>query len=277
MALCYYDGSFRNRDEVFLPVTDLSIQRGIGVFDSLRTYGKKPFALAGHLKRFTDSAEASGFRNLAPLEELEKIVLEGVGRMDEDVLVRLYCTGGDANRDGIFPEPRLFVLFESLRPKLYASSCYDEGVALFSMNCPRPNPLIKSIDYMLPYVAKGGRSEFLEGLYCPDGKIGEGTSSSFFLGLEGKLITAPEGEVLAGVTRKFVLDIAREAGVTVEERAPLVEELDSAEEAFISSTLKEIMPIVRVDSRKIGSGHPGALTQHLRRLFLRKVEAFIKG
>jgi branched-chain amino acid aminotransferase len=276
MALCYYDGSFRSRDEVFLPVTDLSIQRGIGVFDSLRTYGKKPFALMKHLRRFADSAETSGFRGLASCEDMEAIVWEGVRRMDEDVLVRLYCTGGDVNRHGIFPEPRLFVLFESLKPKLFAPSCYSEGVALFSMDCPRPNPLIKSIDYMLPYVAKGGRAEYLEGLYAPGGCISEGTSSSFFLGLGGKLVTAPEGEVLAGVTRRFVLEIAREAGIAVEERAPRMEELASADEAFVSSTLKEIMPVVKVDSRKIGDGRPGALTQHLRRLYLRKVDAFIK-
>jgi branched-chain amino acid aminotransferase len=276
MVLCYYKGAFLPREEVFLPVTDLSIQRGIGVFDSLRTYGKKPFALTEHLQRFIDSAEASGFRGLSSWEEMDGIVREGVRRMDEDVLVRLYCTGGDVNRHGLFPEPRLFILFESIAPKLFPASCYSEGVALFSMDCPRPNPLIKSIDYMLPYVAKGGRTEYLEGLYAPGGIIGEGTSSSFFIGLQGKLITAPEGEVLAGVTRKFVLELARQAGVTVEERAPRMEELGLAEEAFISSTLKEIMPVVQVDSQKVGSGRPGALTQHLRRLYLQKVEAFIR-
>ncbi len=277
MALCYYNGSFLPREEVFLPVTDLSIQRGIGVFDSLRTYGEKPFALAEHIKRFLDSAEASGLHGLPAFEEMEKIVFEGVRRIEEDALVRLYCTGGDVNRDGIFPESRFFILFEALKSKLFPSSYYSEGVALFTMNCPRPNPLIKSIDYMLPYVAKGGRSEYLEGLYCPGGEIAEGTSSSFFLALKGKLVTAPEGEVLAGVTRKFVLDLAREAGVTVEERGPRMEELESAEEAFISSTLKEVMPVARVDSRKIGDGRPGALTQHLRRLYLRKVEDFLKA
>ncbi len=272
MSLCYIYGSFCPMEEACLPVTDLSIQRGVGVFDSLRTYRQKPFALREHADRFIASAEASGFQGLAPREEMEEIVLEGVRRMGEETLVRLYCTGGDVNQSGIFPKPRFFVLFEPLTPKLFPPSCMEEGIALFTINAPRPNPLVKSIDYMLPYVARGGREKFLEGLYCFHGKIGECTSSTFVLVMEGKLVSAPEGEVLAGVTRNVVFQIAREAGIEIEERAPLVEELSRAEEAFICSTVKEVMPVVQIDSMTIGTGKPGPLALRLGKLFLERVE-----
>ena len=276
MTLCYHEGQFRPLEEIFVPLSDLAIQRGIGVFESIRTYDRRTFALGPHLERLVRSAEQAGMeaRNLIP--QVRDILREGLARPDcpqGEVLMKPYLTGGDVREEGRFPHPRLFVLFEPLHAP--DPNLHREGVTLQPAAMERPFPLIKSINYLFGYIPVAGMEGVFETLYCPGGEITESSSSNFFLCVEGKLVTAPVGRVLSGVTRGIVLHLAREGGFKVEERCPKVTELEKADEAFVTGSLKEILGVVRIGGHRIGKGTPGPVTQHLHRLFRASLDRWV--
>ena len=100
-------------------------------------------------------------------------------------------------------------------------------------------------------------------------------SSNFYICIDGKIVTAPVGKVLKGVTRDIILTLAKEANFKIEERCPLESELARADEAFITGSVKEVLPVVRVGEQKIGNGKPGPVAQHLQKLFISNMERWL--
>lgn len=275
MVICYYNGKFAPMPECTLPMTDLAIQRGVGTFETIRIYDGVPFAMAQHLERLTGSTEGAGIKAGAIIAKLPEIIREGLARPEikgYDGVVKPYITGGDVNDKGTFPTPRFFVVFDENIHKP-TNEERKNGIALEPNRVARPYPLIKSTNYLFGFIplSKASQTNF-ESLYItPEGEITEAMSSNFFLCKEGKLITAPVGRVLKGVTRDIVITLARENGFTVEERCPREEELAQADEAFITGTVKEVLPVVRVGSQKIGAGRPGPAVQRLQHIFLQNM------
>lgn len=269
MSICFLEGKFRPTSECNLPITDLSIQRGVGVFDSIRVYSRKPFALKEHLERLEKSASGAGIQYGDIMEKLPGIIREGAAHPDcpenGECLAKPFITGGDVNENGRFPNPRFFVIFEGGGP--LSPEEYKTGVSLHPTSEGRPYPLIKTTNYLVGLMQCVGMGNVLECLYCPGGEITETLRSSFFLCKDGKIITAPTGRVLGGVTRNIIIELAEENGFTVEQRCPLVSELGTADEAFVTSSWKEVMPVVAVGDKKIGSGKPGPVAMHLQKLF----------
>jgi branched-subunit amino acid aminotransferase/4-amino-4-deoxychorismate lyase len=273
VSLAFFEGEFRPSSSVSIPVTDLALQRGVGVFDSLRTLGGKPLGLSLHLDRLEHSLEEASIAHPASRAEIEAVIREGIARMDGESTVRIYVTGGDRHEDGAFPAPRWFALFEPThRPD---RSVTAQGVVLWPLPHERPLPLLKSINYMAAFVEKGLHPETYEILYCPAGEITEATASNAFMVIDGKIATAPLERVLSGVTRTFVLEVAREAGYTVEERCPRLEELPRAAEFFITGSVKEILPVVKIGATRIGDGKPGPVTSHLIQLLAGSLERWV--
>ena len=275
MVICYYNGKFAPMPECTLPMTDLAIQRGVGTFETIRIYDGVPFAMAQHLERLAGSTEGAGIKAGAIIAKLPEIIREGLARPEikgYDGVVKPYITGGDVNDKGTFPTPRFFVVFDENIHKP-TNEERKNGIALEPNRVARPYPLIKSTNYLFGFIplSKASQTNF-ESLYItPEGEITEAMSSNFFLCKEGKLITAPVGRVLKGVTRDIVITLARENGFTVEERCPREEELAQADEAFITGTVKEVLPVVRVGSQKIGTGRPGPAVQRLQHIFLQNM------
>ena len=133
MAFCYMNGEFIPRDAATLPITDLAIQRGVGVFDSIRTYRRKPFTLTAHLDRLFSSAREARIEPPVTDEALRRVIFDGISRMEGECLIRPFITGGDVNLSGTFPRARFFVLFEPLRP--LPPERYAEGVLLPYFDC----------------------------------------------------------------------------------------------------------------------------------------------
>ncbi len=272
MAICYYNGKFSPITECALPLTDMAIQRGVGAFESVRIYEGAPFAMAQHLERLAGSAAGSGIMAEPIIKRLPEIIREGIALLDDknfDGLVKPYITGGDVNNKGSFPSPRFFVIFDEVHKPTDDEK--RNGIALEPNHVARPFPLIKSTNYLFGLIplSKAQRVNF-ETLYItPEGEITEAMSSNFFLCKGGKIITAPVGKVLKGVTRDIIITLARENGFQVEERCPLESELAEADEAFITGTVKEILPVVRVGARQIGGGRPGPVAQNLQHIFLK--------
>ena len=269
MSISYFEGKFVPTSQCRLPITDLVIQRGVGVFDSIRLYDRRAFALDEHMKRLEDGARLAGIACDGVIETLTAAVRAGALRDDcpddGNCIAKVYITGGDTNDHGKFPEPRAFVIFESGPPT--DKEEYQRGIALQPTTEGRPYPLVKSINYLVGLMQTAGMDDVAECLYCPDGEITETLRSSFFLCKDGKILTAPVGRVLGGVTRNIVVELARDNGFKVEERCPLVSELNTADEAFITGTWKEVMPVVRIGEYKIARGKPGPVSAHLHKLF----------
>jgi branched-chain amino acid aminotransferase len=279
MSICFINGKFSPVDQCVIPVTDLVIQRGVGVFDSIRLYGGKAFALTAHMKRLEKSAQLAriDLKGGEIVEKITEAIREGAMRPDcpdgGDCIAKAYITGGDVNVNGRFTKPRHFVIFES--GGALSPDDYQQGIALQPTNEGRPYPLAKSINYLVGLIEGAGRDDIYECLYCPDGKVTETLRSSFFICRDGKIITAPVGVVLDGVTRGITVGLARENGFSVEERCPDISELAKADEAFLTSSWKEIMPVVRVGDVVIGDGKPGPVAARLRQLFKASIDKWL--
>ncbi len=268
MAIYYMDGTFVPETEATLPVSDLIILRGYGVFDFLRTYGGRPFHLDAHIRRLLNSARLIGLSCPWRFQEIEDIVTETLARNNfPEANVRLMITGGDS-ADSITPgeKPRLLVMVTAL--KTFPEAWYATGVKISTTDVTRFIPGAKSIDYIRGILALHEAHSIgaVEAIYVDDrGRVLEGTTSNIFAVIGGQLVTPPD-DILPGVTRDVTLDLVRPQA-TPQLRPLTRAELYRAEEVFLSSSNKEIMPVVQVDGKIIGNGSPGAMTRQIMGLF----------
>ncbi len=269
MGLCYMDEKFLPADKVSLPVSDMIILRGVGVFESICTFRRRPLMFTAHLERLVRSAAKTSIRMPLSVGRMKEVIYEGIAKLEDECLIRPYITGGDIFLDGEFPSPRFFILFDKVQKP--APEVYDRGVMLLPVDEERHNPGVKSTNYMLSYSGYAKCREAFEILYAPGGEITEAGHSTFFLYTDGKLVTAPLPMVLKGTTREIILRLAEEKGMKVEERCPLLSELPHAQEAFITGSMKEIVPVVQVGDQTIGTGKPGPVTRMLHRTFLEEI------
>jgi branched-chain amino acid aminotransferase len=268
----YVNGCFVPASQATVSVGDLGLVRGYGVFDVLRTYDRVPFALRRHLDRLQRSAQQIDLPLPATIDRLEQLVYECLARNARvepavDVTVRLIVTGGSA-ASFMLPEGESSLMIIVAPVRAVATGYYSEGASLITVDIPRFMPSVKSINYVSAILGQkqARQAGAVEALYCTrDGIISECTTSNFFVVHEGQLIT-PDQDVLAGITRNVAIELAADLGEVVL-RPILRQELAEVDEAFITSTTKEIMPIARVDDIRIGSGRPGPYTQRLAELF----------
>lgn len=267
MLLCFVDGKFVKPEEASLPLSDLIIQRGVGVFEALATFNLKPLMLTPHMTRFINSAKSSGIENIPDVEYMKGVIREGIAKLGRDVRVRTFLTGGDDfdTEKGCFPKPRFFAIFDEagyLTPEEF-----EKGWTLEPVPLGRDDPSVKSVDYRMTFKLPAGVKDVL---YCPNGEITECGHSNFYLVLtDGTIVTAPLSRVLKGTTRTGVIELARANGMKVEERCPLWSELasDKAAEAFITGSIKMVVPIVKVGGITMGNGTPGPVTRKLFELY----------
>jgi len=264
----YVNGSFVPADQATLPVNDLSIVRGYGVFDYTRSYHGKPFKLHEHILRLERSAKAIALRLPWSTAALEQIVQATFERNDfPDAGIRIVVTGGPSD-DFMTPhgQPSLLVMITPIKINVTAQQVHGAKVTTVEME--RILPTVKSINYMgaVMAVEQAKRQGAVEAIYhTPDGRLTEGTRANLFAFRGNQLIT-PKAEVLAGITRAVVMEIA-EDDFAVLEGTLFYDALPHYDEIFITSSTKEILPIIQVDDQQIGDGRPGTKTQKLIELF----------
>ena len=262
--LYYVNGAFVPANQAALALNDLGLVRGYGIFEVLRTYGDRPFGLRAHLDRLAYSAEQIELALPWSLDDLAAIVMETLARnAANDVTVRIVVTGGPSS-NFLMPEehPTLLVMLAPVRP--YAEHFYRDGAALITLDAARFMPTVKSLNYIPAILGqrKARAAGAVEALYrTTTDHVTECTTSNFFIFRDGRLITS-DVDVLDGVTRRAALDAAEDL-YDIDYRLIALDELGSADEAFITSTTKEILPIVRVDDVVIGDGAVGKHTQRL--------------
>ncbi|MEJ5360056.1 MAG: aminotransferase class IV [Desulfobacterales bacterium] len=279
MANVYWiDGSFVPEAEARLPVNDLALLRGYGCFDFMRTYGGRVIFLQDHIRRLRRSAGRLGIELPLGDEDLARLVEETLRRNPPgEASVRLVVTGGPSP-DFITPQgkPRLIVMVQPLAT--YPASWYEEGAAVVTVGYERAIPEAKTLDYAraILALAEARRQGAIEALYVDSRRrVREGTTSNVFCFLGDRLVTPGEG-ILEGITRSKVLELAR-GRHRVEIRDLPRDELARAEEVFITSSNRLIVPIVRVDADRIGSGRPGPRTRALMEAFAALTRTLARG
>ncbi len=264
--IVFVDGKIVHGNDACVPVDDLGLQRGYAVFDYARVYKGKLFHFADHLARLKRSAAALHLRVPYSDEETTEVAQELGRRLGlENQGIRMILTGGSAHARTLFENPRLIMIAEEL-PQ-YPPSVYENGVKLVTCEFHRDVPHVKTTNYMtafrmVPFKQEKGAFEIL---YTFQGKILECARDNFFLFRGDALVTA-KYDVLEGITKNVILNIVR-GRFEAEERDLYVDEIDSADEAFLSSTSKQIVPVVQVDERTVGNGKVGERTRTVMRLF----------
>ena len=260
---CYYNGTIQPTVKVGLPLNDLGILRGYGVFDFLRTYNGKPFHLKDHFARFKNSARLFDLKVPITEKECAAIIwsLMKKNKMEE-ASVRLVLTGGSSENGILLSKiPSFFILMEDLYE--FPTTVFQKGGKLITYEHDRLIPESKNLNYIsaVKLQAKKKQAGALEILYVSNDYISEASTSNIFMVKNGVLVTTKEG-ILAGITRKIVLALAKK-NMPVEERPIRLTELLKADECFITATNKKITPIVKIDTAIIGNGRPGEYTKKL--------------
>jgi len=267
MAIFYVDGEYLEESEAKLPLSDLAILRGYAVFDFLRTYNGRPFHLEEHLHRLKNSAALLFIKCPWELHEITTIVTELLTRNQfQEANLRIIITGGDS-LDSITPldQPRLIIMASPL--KAYPTEWYRQGVKIITSNITRYVPGSKSTDYIRAIMALRSAREqgAIESIYVNNGnQLLEGTTSNIFAVVDGEIIT-PEEEILPGITREVVVKLA-ESKYTVKKQEFTKNMLPSSSEIFITSSNREVVPVVQIDETPVSSG-PGPITKEIIELF----------
>ncbi|MDA0314348.1 MAG: aminotransferase class IV [Bacteroidetes bacterium] len=270
---CFADGKIIPTQDARLHPTDLAVIRGYGIFDFFRTEDYQPLFLEDYLDRFIRSAAKTYLPLDYSREELRAIIGELIQKNDlEKGGIRMVLTGGISENHFSPATGKLFIFGEEL--SFPAEEKYQNGIKLLSMEHVRAIADIKTTNYTLPvwhsmqWKAQGAEDV----LYHWDGQVSESSRSNFFIVKDG-IIHTPNQHILLGITRKNLLDLAR----NVQVRPITLEEVWEADEAFISATTKIILPVTQIDDRKVGSGKVGKVSQDILEKFQGKVQAYLRA
>ncbi len=279
VEIVYLNGSFIPYSEALVPFEDRGMLFADGIYEVVRAYDGRLFALEGHLQRLVASAQEIQLE-IPPAAELQEALLGVMERSGlRDTSIYLQVTRG-------FAGPRSHGVPQGIRPTVFAAA----------RPVPRPDPRhvaegaravtvvdnrwhmchVKSIGLLLNNLAKQAALDVgaQESLFVREGVVTEGAATNTFAVFGGELWTHPEGPlVLSGITRQIVIELAQAEGIAVREEPYLASRMYGAQEVFVTSTNLEVLPIQSVDGRSIGAGVPGPVTRRLQAAFTRRTAA----
>lgn len=261
-------------EQAVVSVFDHGLLYGDGVFEGLRSYSGKVFRIDAHLDRLYDSARAICLTIPLAKEAVAKAVNDTLAANGlADGYVRLVVTRG-AGSLGLDPNktkhPQVIVIADTI--SLYPREFYEKGLRIVTAATQRTHsaalsPRIKSLNYLNNIMAKleGLQAGCVEALMLNhQGEVAECTGDNVFIVRGGRVLTPPpDAGILEGITRNAVLDLARAAGIDCLEATLVRYDLYTADECFLTGTAAEVIPVVEIDGRRIGSGVPGPVTKRL--------------
>ena len=260
----YLNGRILPLEDAAISPLDIGLLRGYAVFDLLRTVNGRPFLLAEHIRRLRSSAEKLGLAVSATDEEIAAAIDELLALNDHaEATVRLVLTGG-VSPDGMGFDPAtptFFILTHELHEPV--PSLYETGGALITERHSRELPEAKTTGYltMLRHRARTAEAGALDLLYHDGERVFEAASASVYF-VSGGRIHAPADSVLWGTVGSLVLELAADDYEVVVGDVGLADAL-AADEAFLTSTTRGVVPIVRLDDAPVGDGTPGPVTRDL--------------
>ena len=286
-AIVNVNGRLSDQEHAVISVFDHGFLYGEGIYETVRTYNGQPFLFERHMRRLR--ASASMLALSVPLTNAEiaarfsdTMRAAGLGANGREAYIRMLITRGvgELTYDpAACPEPSIVVIVkQQVDPPAEA---YTRGVKVALVDIVRNhpgsvNPMIKSNNLLNNALAmqEAVRRGAFEGVMRNyRGELAECTTANLFVVKDGVALTPPiDAGLLAGITREYLLEVASETGIPVREHVLHDEDLLGADEAFLTSTTRELVPIVRVDEHVIGAGRPGPLTQALLDAFRRKAQ-----
>jgi 4-amino-4-deoxychorismate lyase len=258
---------------------DLALVRGEAVFETVRVYRGRPFRLGAHLERLAASASALDLALPDGLDELARRAVAAAG--ERDAVLRLVCTRGQEEAPG----PAAFAICTELPPDWEQERRRGLRLVLLTMAC---DPLVRAAS---PWLLPGVKStSYAVNMAAQRAARARGADDAVFVGLGGELLEAPTASlwwrsgntlstpslqlgILAGITRAALFELAPGLGLRVLEGVFTAEDLLAADEAFLSSSTREVMPVVEVDGAPVGDGTPGPAAADLQAGLRRLAEA----
>jgi branched-subunit amino acid aminotransferase/4-amino-4-deoxychorismate lyase len=274
------NGRLMPAEHAQVSVFDSGFMQGVGLFETLRAYAGRAFRLDRHLARLINSARQLGWTVLPDEDDLRENVEQVVGATEqEDARVRLTVTTGTL-RPTEQDTPELTVVATASPGAKYPPECYIQGVTVLVSDYRQgqhdPTAGHKTTSYFsrLASLREAHAQGAFEALWFTyDQHLAEGAISSVFIVEDERLLTPPlDTPVLPGITRATVIELAVELGVPVREQTLTIKELLEADEAFLTNSLMELVPVVRVEREPIGSEKPGETTRQLYEAYRALVE-----
>ena len=266
--VAYLNDQFVENSDAVLHVSDLSMQRGYGIFDFLRTVNGMPLFIEDHFNRFYTSAEAMHLPVSKNRKELAAIIYELIKKSGlAEAGIRIMLTGGYSENSYHPSTPNLLITCNTV--KTATSDDFEKGISIITHEYQRELPHIKSINYLMavwlqPLLKEKQADDIL---YYNKESITEFPRSNIFVVTADNKLVTPVHNILKGITRKHILLMGGEV-LPVEERNITVDELMQAKEIFATATSRKILPVLKVNDKIIGNGKPGAMTTSLYEKFL---------
>jgi branched-chain amino acid aminotransferase len=270
----YIAGKLYDKEDAKISVYDHGLLYGDGVFEGMRSYGGKVFRLEQHLDRLWNSAKAIALEIPMSRPAMAKAINDTLATNQiSDGYIRLVVTRG-AGELGLDPNrtsnPQVIIITDHI--KMYPEDFYQNGLQIVTASTARNHPAalsprIKSLNYLNNILAKiegihAGCSEAL--MLNHKGEVAECTGDNIFVVRNNTVLTPPlDAGILEGITRDAVIELARKAGYETRETALTRHDVYVADECFLTGSAAEVIPVVKVDHRKIGGGIPGPITKDL--------------
>ncbi|MFA5356235.1 MAG: branched-chain-amino-acid transaminase [Candidatus Omnitrophota bacterium] len=275
----YINGKFYDKKDAKVSVFDHGLLYGDGVFEGIRSYSRMVFKLNEHIDRLFESAHTIMLKIPMSREQMIKAVIAALKENKlADAYIRLLVTRGEGDL-GLDPrkcEGKATVIIIADKIALYPDKFYKEGLEIVTVptirNLPEAlNPQIKSLNYLNNILAKieATNSGYEEAIMLDSlGYVAECTGDNIFIVESNNLYTPPQCMgTLRGITRDTVIEIAKKNKIPVHEHVLTRHEVYNSDECFLTGTAAEIIPVVKVDGRMIGSGRPGKATLSLMKKF----------
>lgn len=273
MAIVYLNGDFTPADQAKVSVYDRGYLLGDGVYEVIPVYAGKAFLLEQHLQRLQNSLDGVRIDNPHSDEQWTHIINDLIAQNNGgDQSLYLQVTRGVAPRDHVFPvgvTPSVFMMSNPLQP--VAESWKNEGIKAITtadirwMRCDIKAITLLANSLMKQLAQDAGAQE---ALLIRDNYLTEGSASNAYAVIDGIIFTAPRDEkILPGITRQLVMELAAKNDMPLHERAVSESALRNADEIWISSSTKEVVPVTLLDGEIVGSGKPGPVWQQMDSLF----------
>jgi branched-subunit amino acid aminotransferase/4-amino-4-deoxychorismate lyase len=246
-----------------ISVFNPAIYGAFGVYESIQVAGGVVFAQEAHLQRLARSAEILGLPLPVDLSTFGRWIAQVLQvHAATDCTLRLLVVGeqeGSKATTFIWPQPAT----------VYPASFYLHGVPAITFEGERYLPQAKSLNMLVTFLARrqAQAAGAHEALLHYEGRLTEGSNSNLFAVIEGEVLTPPATQVLSGVTRDFLISLAREQGIMIREATLTLAEAPRWSECFITSTSRHVMPVTAIDAQPIGSGQVGPFSRRLAAVF----------
>lgn len=263
-VFCFSNNQIKPIEEAGVPVTDLLVQRGYGIFDFLRVAKDKPLFIDAHLDRFFHSALVMRLNIPQSREDIKAIVKELIQKNNMPYSgIRMLIAGGDAPDGYTIETPHLIIIQAPLaEPTLVLP---ETGIKLATYNYQRQIPEVKTTDYLMaiwlqPWMKQQGADDIL---YHHNGIVSECPRSNFFLVTKDNILVTAKQNMLKGVTRKNIIQVCSDQNIPFEVRDVNVSEFTLAKEAFITSSTKRIIPVHHIDEIELKPNYQDSIARKI--------------